>query len=278
MKNLFCLCVLFSLSFVLELQASYITLETTIAASVSNSQVTVRAESVNSGDEKALNVRIEALFPGAPQSSSIFPKMDPKAKMDHAFGWMLPTDLKYRQMVIPVVTHYADGNMYPFSSITYTVVNRDTPPVVTIFGKMDPMVILKTGELSVTLRSLDGRSHKVEVSLVLPKELSADQITAEAEVLASSEVLLPFKVRNFSALAGSRYVVLAIVSEQTPDGLVQNAVMGNIITQNSRDYWMSYARKGSAVLAIILGVIYVILIVVRPNRRRTIAARAGTGK
>lgn len=231
-------------------------MNTTLRGFVTADQISLYVETVNKGDERALNIRMEALFPDFPQSSPVIEKMDPNVKADHAFEWRLPPGSKYRQMVIPVLTHYADANLYPFSSVTCVVAARETPAVVGYIGRIDPVTIADTGLLRLHLRSTDGKTHKAKLRLVFPREISAEPTNADATIPVAGEVAFDFKIQNFSALQASTYVVWAVVSEDGADGIVEDAVMGNVRIDTKRNMILSQWRWGVAGLAAMLSLFY----------------------
>lgn len=236
--------------------AVFINLDTTSHGFLVGDQVSLLVESVNKGDERALNVRFEAMFPGAPKSSPIIEKIEPNAKWDHPFEWSVPDNLKYRQLVIPVLTHYTDANLYPFSCVTCITVARETPAVVGYIGHIDPVTIADAGVLSLRLQSTDAKSHAVRLRLIIPREINAEPTHTAASVPAIGEVSFDFKVRNFSALQASSYLVWVIVSEDGAEGIVEEALIGVVRIDTKRNIIFSQWRWGIAGLAVMLSLFY----------------------
>lgn len=195
---------------------------------ITGDQISLYVETSNKGDEKALNVRIGAMFFGAPQSSPVIAKMEPNAKADQTFEWKIPEGSKYRQMVVPVLTHYADANLYPFSSVTYALAVEGSPPSEKIAGKIASFSMTDRGTLVVQFRSLDDQSHELKLRVVAPKEIAVEPGSLQAQVSASGVVSAEFALKNFSALPGSSYALLVIAAEQRPDGLVETPLLGNV--------------------------------------------------
>ena len=248
-------------------RAACISMNTVARGLVTGDQISLYVETANKGDERALNVRIEALFPSAPQSSPVIEKMDPNVKADHTFEWKMPEGSKYRQMVVPVLTHYADANLYRFSCVTCAVAARETPAVVGFVGRMDPAIVADKGNLRLQLMSTDGKAHKVKLRFVSPREISAEAADAEASIPASGEVDSVFKIRNFSALPGSTYVVWTVVSEDGTEGVVEDAVMGNVRIDTKRNVMLSHWRWGIAGLAVMLALLYLYNVVSSRKRK-----------
>ncbi len=209
-------------------RSACISMNTAAHGFVTGDQISLYVETANKGDERALNVRIEALFPGAFQSSPVIEKMEPNVKADHTFEWKMPEGSKYRQMVVPVLTHYADANLYPFSSVTYALAVAGSPPPEKITGKTSPFSMTDRGTLVVQFRSLDDQSHELKLRVVAPKEIAVEPGSLQAQVPANGVVSAEFALKNFSALPGSSYALLVIAAEQRPDGIVEAPLLGNV--------------------------------------------------
>lgn len=248
-------------------RSACISMNTVARGFVTGGQISLYVETSNKGDERALNVRIEALFPGTPQSSPVVEKMDPNVKADHTFEWKMPDGAKYRQMVVPVLTHYADANLYRFSSVTCAVAARETPAVVGVVGRMDPVIVADKGNLKLQLLSTDGKAHKMKLRFVSPREISVEAADVEVSLPASGEVNSVFKIRSFSALPGSTYVVWAVVSEVGTEGVVEDVVMGNVRIDTKRNMMLSQWRWGIAGLAAMLALLYLYNVVSSRNRK-----------
>lgn len=212
------------------LHAGYITMDSRAVGTGKDGRVTVDVASVNRGDEKGLNVRLESFFPTERYSSETFNELAPGAKIGHVFSWSVPTNVTYRQLVVPILTHYADANLYEFSSVSHTVVTRDGRPAAQgVAGVAEVAGILrKTGKLTYALRSVDGKVHQLRVRVVAPKEIVVEPREVSVTVPASGSVGMRFAVENFSGLPNSVYVICAIASEDTPDGVVETAFLGNV--------------------------------------------------
>jgi hypothetical protein len=208
-------------------QASFITMNTTTKVELRNGQVLLHVITTNQGDESASNVRFEAIFPDAVKSSEVFDRVEVGETAEHSFRWQAG-DLRYRQLVIPVVTHYTDANTYPFSAVSRSVVTPAEPPPMTLTARIDPVEVDPKGRLEVALRSVDGKPHSVRVRLAGPAEIAILPASAEVEIPPSGEILAAFEVENFSGLVGSIYGVWAIVSEDTPDGIVESVAAGRV--------------------------------------------------
>jgi len=204
-------------------RAGFISMDTRVEVEFRDGQLVLRVSTTNRGDEPAFQVRLEALHPESPKSSPTFEKLEVGGSAEHTFQWELPAT-GTRQRVIPVLTHYADANYYPLSSLSQVVVPFGGPPVTTISARADPIEADPLGVLRVHLRSLDDASHRVGLQVVTPAELGVRPRSAEVDVPASGEVQAEFELENFSGLPGSTYGVTAILREERPDGIVESMV------------------------------------------------------
>lgn len=252
-------------------QSACISMNTVARGFVTGDQISLYVETANKGDERALNVRIEALFPGAPQSSPVIEKMDPNAKADHTFEWKMPEGTKYRQMVVPVLTHYADANLYPFSSVKFALAVAGSPHSEKIAGKTSPFSMTDHGTLVVQFRSLDDQSHELKLRVVAPKEIAVEPGPLQAQVLASGVVSAEFALKNFSALPGSSYALLVVAAEQRPDGIVETPLLGNVTIVTRYDQFRSNLNWIAPSAITLLLVIYGALWANQRKARRKVA-------
>jgi hypothetical protein len=207
--------------------AGFIAMNTATEVEIRDGQVLLHVTATNQGDESAWNVRFEAIFPDDAQSSEEFPRLGVGETVEHSFRWQA-RDSRYRQLVFPVVTHYTDANSYPFSAVSRSVVTLAEPPPMTVAARIDPIEVDPRGTLKIVLRSVDGEPHEVRVRLAAPVEIAVLPRSVEAEVPSRGQLLAEFEVENFSGLVNSVYGVWAILSEETPGGIVESAVAGSV--------------------------------------------------
>ena len=65
--------------------------------------------------------------------------------------------------------------------------------------------------MKLKLKNLDASEKALDVSLLLPKELSADALERRVTLAPAGETVLSYKIRRFSALPGSVYPVFALL-------------------------------------------------------------------
>jgi len=208
-------------------RAGFIAMETRAEAEFRDGQVVLRVTTTNRGDEPAFHVRFEALHPDEPKSSDSFERLEVGASAEHTFRWEA-SEGRYRQRVIPVLTHYTDANYYALSALSQSVVTFGEHPMTTLAARVDPIEANPRGLLRVRLRSIDDTPHHVRLRVVTPSELGVRPRSAGADVPASGEVLAEFDLENFSGLPGSVYGVTVILSEERADGIVESVVPASV--------------------------------------------------
>lgn len=251
--------------------ASFIRMQAVAVADVSDNQVTVRVVTMNSGDEKAVNVKLEAMFPESePQFSPVKKVLKPGETVENEFKWLISHRMSYRQLVVPIRIHYSDANLYEFSSLEHAKVSvGKKPAVTTVLGKGTTADVNKNGRLSYIFKSLDGKAHSIKARLILPSDL--DLITEEVSIAvpASGDVSTEFVLRNKTGLPGSNYAVLALVSEVTPDGLVEDVAVGSVSIVKGNSTVSNVLKKAPIAIAILLVLGFVIMQFAQPGKKKS---------
>ncbi len=250
-------------------ECAFISMNTVPRGVISGEQLSLYVETANKGDECAVNVKNEVLFLGASKSSTLIERIEPNTKMDHVFEWKMPEGAKYRQMVVPVLTHYADANLYPFSAVTYALAVEGASPPERIFGKATPLSMTERGRLIVLFRSLDAQSRELKLRVVAPKEIAVESGPGKVQVPARGDVSAEFILKNFSALPGSSYSLLVIAAEQRPDGIVETPLLGSVRIVSRYDQFRSNLNWITpSVIALLLAVYGALWVKQRKARRK----------
>lgn len=208
-------------------EATFIAMGTQTTAEVYDDRVLLRIAATNQGDEPAWNVRIEALFPKGAQASKLFRRLEVGATAEHTFEWNTPGD-RYRKVAIPIVTHYTDSNYYAFSGVSGIVLALGEPPASALEARTGTVDLNPAGRFPIRLSSADGEPHAVRVRLVAPAEISVRPASAEVEVPVTGEGVASFELENHTGLPDSVYGVWAVVTEDTPEGIVESGVAGTV--------------------------------------------------
>lgn len=236
--------------------ATQITMDTSIEITNSNGTFSLSALTVNNGDEGAKKVWFEVPVQGRVLTSPISKYISP----GETFTWSETLNSitgNYRQIVLPVITHYSDINLYPFSALSYAQLNNGTPVPSRVFIKMKPITISTEGELPLSIRSTDADAHQISVRIYAPKEISIDPMAIECLVPPTGTTQMTVQVGNFSALPNSSYALLVVASEVTTDGIVEEGYYGRVNIQRIQDtIWM----RTKPVIVMLIGIFLVAFI------------------
>jgi len=190
--------------------ATYISITTTVKATVSNGTLVVYTNVTNQGDEAAYSVQVIATANGKTQRSKIFDVVGIRQPVT-AESTFDVSGLNSGRYPLIIEVDYADANQYPFSALTsqYYIIGENVNSDV--IGQMDKIEISKSGKLTLTLKNLGSSQKSLNVNMFLPKELSTGQTSKSLTLAPKSEQKLDFAVQSFSALKGSTYVVFASI-------------------------------------------------------------------
>lgn len=225
----FLLFVLISILFCSTAFASYINLHTQLTTQVEGDVLKFSLTSKNKGDEAAHNVQAELLVAGR---KYLF-KKENILRVGQTYRVDFPIKLSFlKKGEYPLLLkiHYADQNLYAFSSLTAQTFNYRTekrPDVVK--ASLKGAKLWKEGAIRLVLRNNSDQLKEVKTSLLLPNELQIERDEIKTSVNPKGKEEIKFNVRNQSALSGSRYQVFA-VSEYEVDGIHQTDIASGMIT------------------------------------------------
>lgn len=214
--------------------ASYISLNTTTTVSFENNMLLVNVRSQNKGDESAHNVQAEFFFMGKRTISE--KKQELKVNEKIVYDAPIRTGvLSPGQYPVILILHYTDANQYPFSALSAQTVNINSPSVISdVFGKSHSASFWKEGEFKVDLKNMSDIPIKAKTTLFAPRELDTQNNPQETIINGKAEVSLSYKVRNFSALSGSSYQVVAISEYDSNDAHKTAITPGTVIISETR--------------------------------------------
>ncbi len=235
--------------------ASFISISSNLTVKVQKDQLKIELMAENKGDESAFSAQAEFRIGGKTYLAK---------KLNE-----LPVGGNYRteQMVklapgkagvypLLMVMHYADANQYPFSALsahTYVYQNEAISPV---FGQLKSTAFMKEGEISLSLKNLSDKEVKVLTRLESPRELTVEGPVINLMIAPRSESSVSFKVKNFSALAGSTYQVFA-VSETEDADLHYTSIAPASIRIKSSDGIMGLTQPVIMILLLVLVVFFI---------------------
>lgn len=126
-----------------------------------------------------------------------------------------------------VTVGYKDLNGYPFSAVLCStfLVGEDTAS--DIFGNLSGGSIGESGDVRLRLKNTARDVRAFNVSLFAPRELSTEY-RQRFELQGAEEREIEIPIRNFSALAGSRYPVYAVVEYEREGKHFTNVMMTQV--------------------------------------------------
>ena len=173
--------------------AGILKIETQTTVEVAGDLLKVTVNITNNGTEPALNVQVHLHTLGQHQDSPIKPQLDSGQSETVLFEKTISGKKKGRYP-LTVYVDFHDSNQYPFSALSGMTfhVDEDTNP--NLIALAEDITLEQNGELSIEIKNLGPRSKEVLVSLILPKELSAQRQTINFEMNPRSEKRLDFRL------------------------------------------------------------------------------------
>lgn len=196
--------------------ASYITLSTNIFSEeiVAKEETQLEVELINSGDETAYQTQINFLLPSGVTAEPI-----EVGNLRPNLPFTKNVTLKINQLapgsyVLGALTSYQDANGYPFSALSFSLLNYRNKTTSSVFGIMQPLTLPQSKKLILTIRNLGGKAHQLKATLFLPRELSTDSYQRELHLGSKEEKELSFEISSLGALPKSNYLIFAVVEYQ----------------------------------------------------------------
>jgi len=208
--------LLLGFSLVATTLAGHITLQISTTPSVADKQILCAVSIVNQGDEAAANVQAHVEFMGRRYSAQVMPLL--AVGQNYTGSYQIPAEnLAPGRYTLVVMADYTDTNGYPFTALSNAgfTFREDFPPQ--IHGMSEPVDLGGTADLTVRLKNQGKKKQQIQITLVLPKEISADQTEVSLSLEAAQEKNVELGLRNFSALEGSTYQVF-VLAEYTEEG------------------------------------------------------------
>lgn len=202
--------------------AGTIKITTTAQATLENGRLSVSLTLVNQGDEAAQNLSLKLISAGkqveAPGPPVLAPNKPAQATLEMPVEPGLPGTYP---SVVEVRFH--DLNGYPFTSLANALYFHQNPTYAQVMGRGLPSRVAGEGEVSYELASLEQAPLKLSVRFHAPQELSLGRDSLELELAGRSKQTVSAPVKNFTALVGASYPVLAVL-EYEKDGRHFSAV------------------------------------------------------
>jgi hypothetical protein len=207
--------ILFSLFFFLifsphPAKGSYLTLLTDIRTSYDGKELLLSVTVTNRGDEPAFQV----MMSGDLNGKIVTGPLQESLGVGETYSATLGLDIALEregQYAAVVKVDYADANRYPFSAISLAHFVHGAAHPSQIFGSLENIDLSRAGKLPLTVKNLDEKGRKVSIRLILPREISARSLVAEAPLKEGSVEEIRFGLKNLAALPGSSYPVYALI-------------------------------------------------------------------
>jgi hypothetical protein len=193
-----------------SLQARVISIQSQIQTSIENEVLIVNVKITNQGDEDAKSVYVEIASPKSTFRSPTQPGLSPGASLvfisRHATKQLSPG-----QYPLILRTHYGDANNYPFSAVSLASFQKGDRVETGIVPALENQRLVKRARTRLSIKNLDDAEKKLHVRFPAPDELTIQPGSLDSSIGSNQEITLPLQVTNFSALAGSTYMVYAVI-------------------------------------------------------------------
>ncbi|MFZ5585720.1 MAG: hypothetical protein ACOZHQ_07320 [Thermodesulfobacteriota bacterium] len=222
------LAVLLALGLAAPAAAGTIKITATAQATLENGRLSVNLSLVNQGDEAAQNLSLKLISAGqqieVPGPAVLAPNQPNQTTL------AMPVEPKLPGTYPAVVqVRFHDLNGYPFTSLANALYFHQRPTFAQVSGRGLPSQVAGEGEVSYEITALDQSPLKVAVRLFAPQELSLGRDRLELELAGRSRQTVSAPIKNFTALVGASYPVLALL-EYDQDGLHHSAVAVAVVS------------------------------------------------
>jgi len=233
------------------LGAGVIRLETAVLTHADPHETAVFVVLRNAGDEPAHRIAIEGRLAGHVVTRPPF-DLEPGGSADDEL--ILPFDApETGTRVAELRLRYRDRNGYPFSAVTVGRVAfggeaRPSP----VFARLQSATIREAGRLEVRLRLPDGETPRpVRLRYLVPDDLGCEAPDRTVTLFPGRLTVAAAALSNRTGRAGSVYPVFAIIREEGPEGVREQAVRGAVTLADAgagRVPWIGLGAGGAALL------------------------------
>lgn len=248
------LTLLILFSFVMNLnqfvEAGFITIETKATVNIDKDTIKSTVEVTNKGDEAAYNVRITADIGGKLLKGTVKDVLKVNEKHSEEFTTEAGFKKAGRYPVI-VTIEYTDQNQYPFTALSIVDLVYKENVITRVSGQLIALEVMEKGNLKVKVKNLEDIEKKVNILLVIPKELSSPNRQKEVVIKGGAEETVKFDIRNLAALLGSNYVVYAVLQYEDDNYHYTNSTRGNIKIEEKKEI-VKFYRWPLVALAVLL--------------------------
>lgn len=186
--------------------ASYISIQSSITATGNETLIKV----TNFGDEAAYNVQLSLDINNKKTASDVKRQLGVR----ESFEWAVPLNFESKnpgKYPLILTTNYEDANSYPFSAISVSALDYKQATISDIATAMSNIKLSDKGIFELKIKNIGETAKDASIRLIAPKELTVDKDRLSMNLLPQTEKTISFGIEKFSALAGSSYVVFAVI-------------------------------------------------------------------
>ena len=233
---------------VCPVSASYIQLTSKVTPPglVSSGVGNLTVSFTNSGDETAYGLWVELISSAVADKIKVeIGDLGPGESVDKLVEFILPDDLVGRYPLI-VMTHYADGNQYPFSQISFTYLQAGSITPITVTLSSEKLTLYGDGRgiFRFEVSNRDDVEHNMIARIYLPDELACDETVKDFSVDGKNKAFVEFDVRNFGAVPPATYTGVVEVGYDY-GGVHYSALKSEVIEVQPHDKTLVYGAAAA---------------------------------
>lgn len=245
--------------------AGTISMQTSTTCTGTEQGVRVEVSAINIGDEPATNVRITARFGDETKSSLVKPELKP--------GRPFTARLLIRpELSVPgaypveVRVDFHDMNGHPYSALSYGSFVYKQGVNCQVFAEPTEVTLEGRGQLTLNLANTGRDPQRVQIRLIVPRELSAAPIEQTIDIKARGKRKVSFDLENFAARGGAGYTVLAFIEYEADGRHYTSISQSRVRVLRTRNF---FKRHQVALIIAAAGLILAVVLVqvLRPKDR-----------
>ena len=210
----------------------------------------VTLKAANEGSDTAFNLRAVVRLGDGKESSQVS-ALPLHPGTSEAFHFRLTDEPKMAgQYPLFVAVDYTDANRYPFTALSFNIVNHRQSQSPAVFAVLENVELGGGSEtMRLKIRNLGADAKRVEARLFLPNEISAKESSQNVALEPNAEVSVPFVLHRFSALPGSTYPIYAVIQYESGQEHFCVPATGIVKVVENKN---GLLRTGAAALALVL--------------------------
>jgi len=189
--------------------AGTISINTTVTSQVRDGNLLVHVILNNLGDEAAHAVQIEASAFAAKATSKGPDRLPPRKPFEADLKLPFAPKLPGTYPVL-VRVYFQDANQYAFSSLAPGLATYEKSLPSSLLLRGLPGEVDEEGRVGFSLANLAERPLNLKFSFHAPREFTLLKKELLLELAGRSKKDIPVEIKNFTALSGATYPILAI--------------------------------------------------------------------